>query len=348
MQEMHTTMDYILLGVHANTQTDIIAKDLRKGMAQAEEDALERKQLFDIEGLGIAEWNFQNLDQDWKGLDFPEMVVIRSYPKAGPYEESKSNEDTSWKMAHHIQVADVCRSRFEAALWEFKNRGALKFYFGSEALLFSISEKLKGDGKDEYNKLIVKHQNINRSVGSVTLPGAIDIDEEVTMFFEPEQEGKVRHFRRITLRDIIKKIYVKIGGRKISVFLYCFKTPHGKCQLWFWDTVTEIREFVEMFSTQGAAYIWHRCRLWGWELSSMKRLFSLSFDSLTATSAMNSKWSSKHNRAVQIQMSVEAAAELSFGNSPFVLKMEKTKSLISKKRKQSFSGATSNPTRLEG
>lgn len=348
MQEMHTTMDYILLGVHANTHTEVIANDLRKGMAQAEEDALERKQLFDTEGLGIAEWNFQHLDQDWKGLDFPEIVVVRSYPRAGPYEESKSNEDTSWKMAHHIQVADVCRSRFEAALWEFKNRGALKFYFGSEALLFSISEKLKGDGKDEYNKLIVKHQNINRSVGSVTLPGAIDIDEEVTMFFEPAQEGKVRQFRRITLRDIIKKIYVKIGGRKIPVFLYCFKTPHGKYQLWFWDTVTEIREFVEMFSTQGAAYIWHRCRLWGWDFSSMKRLFSQSFDSLTATSAMNSKWSSKHNRALQIQMSAEAAAELSFGNSPFVLKDGEDKAARQKKEKAVIQRGNIKPDEIGG
>lgn len=47
------------------------------------------------------------------------------------------------------------------------------------------------DGKDEYNGLIVKHQNTNRSVGSVTLPGAITLVAEVCMFFEPCKEGKV-------------------------------------------------------------------------------------------------------------------------------------------------------------
>jgi hypothetical protein len=250
-------------------------------------------------------------------------------------------------MAHHFQVANMCCGRFEAALVEFRNRGALAYYFGPQALLFSISNKLK-EGKEEYNKLIVKHQNINRSVGSVTLPGAIDIDEEIAMFFEPEQEGKVQNFKRITLRDIIKKIYVKIGGRKISVFLYCFKTPQGKYPLWFWDTVPEIREFVDVFSTQAAAYICHRCRLWGWEFAPMKRLFSTSFDSLTSTSAMNSKWCSKQNRAVQIQMSAEFVAELNFGNSPFVLKDGENEASRQKKENMFIQRGNIRPEEIGG
>jgi hypothetical protein len=52
----------------------------------------------------------------------------------------------------------------------------------------------------------------------------------------------------------------------------------------------------------------------------MKRLFLASFNSITATSAMNSKWCKKRQCAVEIQMSAEAAAELNFGSSPFVLK----------------------------
>jgi hypothetical protein len=88
------------------------------------------------------------------------------------------------------------------------------------------------DGKDEYNGLIVKHQNTNRSVGSVTLPGAITLIAEVCMFFEPCKEGKVRDSKTVSLRDILKKVYVKIGGRKIPVFLYIFKTHHGQYQLW--------------------------------------------------------------------------------------------------------------------
>lgn len=224
----------------------------------------------------------------------------------------------------------------------------MTYYFGSNALLFSINSEKWKDGKDDYNKLIVKHQNLNRSVGSVMLPGAIDIDEEVTMFFEPKQEGKVRNFKRITLCDILKKIYVKIGGRKISVFLYCFKTPHGKYQLWFWDTVPEIRDFVDVFSTQGAAYIWHRCRLWGWEFAPMKCLFTLSFDSLTATSAMNSKWCSKRNCAVHIQMSAEATAELNFGNSPFVLKDGEDKTSRQKKENAVIQRGNISPEEIGG
>jgi hypothetical protein len=194
----------------------------------------------------------------------------------------------------------------------------------------------------------VKHQNVNRSVGNVSLPGAIDIDEEVTMFFEPEQEGKVRAFKRVTVRDIIKKIYVKISGRKIPVFLYCFKSPQGHYQLWFWDTVPEIREFVEVFSKQGAAYIWHRCRLWGWELAPLKRLFLASFNTTTSISAMNSKWCAKRKCAVQIQMSAEAAAEFNFGNNPFVLKEGEDKAARQKREKGIIQRGNIRPEEIGG
>jgi hypothetical protein len=347
MQEMYTSVDLILLGVHANTNVEAVASELRKGLAIAEGDAFARKKIFEEEGTGISESLFDLLDFNWEDLDFPEIVGIRSYPKAGPYEESRSNEDTSWKLAHHFQVADACRDRVDAALVEFKSSGGLAYYFGSQALLFSISNKLK-EGKEEYSKLIVKHQNVNRSVGSVTLPGAIDIDEEVTMFFEPENEGKVRAYKRVTVRDIIKKIYVKIGGRKIPVFLYCFKSPQGHYNLWFWDTVPEIRDFVDVFSKQGPAFMWHRCRLWGWQIPPLKRLFLASFTSTAATSAMNSKWCSKRNCAVQIQMSAEAAAELNFGNSPFVLKDGEDKATRQKKERGVIQRGNIRPEEIGG
>jgi hypothetical protein len=174
-------------------------------------------------------------------------------------------------------------------------------------------------GKDEYNRLILKHQNTNRSVGSVTLPGAVNLEVEVAMYFEAEEEGKAKPFKMVSMRDIISRLYVKIGGRKIPVFLYVFKTGQGHYQFWFWDTVNEIRDYVNLFSSQGAAMMWHQCRKWGWQQGPLKRLFLASFDSTTAIGAMNSKWSAKKNRAIEIAVSSEAAAFLNFGNSPFIL-----------------------------
>jgi hypothetical protein len=123
----------------------------------------------------------------------------------------------------------------------------------------------------------------------------------------------------VSVRDIIERLYVKIAGRKIPVFLYAFKSGQGHYQFWFWDTVNEIRDYVNLFSQQGTALIWHQCRKWGWQQGPLKRLFLASFDSSTAISAMNSKWSAKKNRAIEISMSAEASAFLNFGNSPFIL-----------------------------
>lgn len=94
--------------------------------------------------------------------------------------------------------------------------------------------------------------------------------------------------------------------------------------------------------------MWHRCRLWGWQIPSLKRLFMASFTSTAATSAMNSKWCAKKNCAVQIQISAEAAAELNFGNSPFVLKDGEDKVSRQKKEKGVIQRGNIRPDELGG
>ena len=319
MQEIHTSVDLVVLGMHGNTNTDSVAHDFRVGLAKAEADLLMRKRLFEEQGLGTNDHLFDSVDVDWKGLDFPEILGVRSYPRLGPYEEAKKGEDTSWKLAQHFQTVKMTDDRVDTAIVEFKRSGGMERLFGSQAILVRISEITKG-GKDEYNNLIYTHQRINRSVGSVTMPGAIDMDAEVSMTFEPGANGKPRALKTMTLRDIVRRIYVKIGGRKIPVFLYAFKTTQNQYQLWFYDTVPPIREFVALFARQGPAYIWHQCRLWGWHQGPMKRLFQVSFTPAIGHGAMNSKWCSRRKCAVEIEMSPEAAALLNFGNSPFILK----------------------------
>ena len=148
-----------------------------------------RKKLFEGEGEGISDHLFDSVDYDWKGLDFPDILGVRSYPKLGPYEEGKKGEDTSWKLAQYFQTVKMTDERVDTAIAEFKHSGAMERLFGSQAILLRISEITRG-GKDEYNRLIYAHQSINRSVGSVTMPGAIDMDEEVTMTFELGLDGR--------------------------------------------------------------------------------------------------------------------------------------------------------------
>eukprot|EP00956_Cyclotella_meneghiniana_P005297 scaffold6643_cov38-Cyclotella_meneghiniana.AAC.1 len=321
MQVLHTNLDLILLGVHANTHTETIAHSFREGLRKAEEEVFRRKELYELVGAGRYEDSFEMLDHSWKALNFPEILGVRSYPKQGPYEESKAGDDSSWKLAHHFMTANHNFERIEIALAEFKRSGALNRLFGTQAIIVNISELTRG-GKDMYTSLIIKHQNTNRSVGNVTLPGALNIDAEMPIYFEElNAEGEVAKYtyKTMTVRDVIRKAYVKIGGRKIPVFQYASKTSGGHYQLWFWDTVPEIRDFVNMFSRQGAAYLWHKCMQWGWSQKETRDLFQKSFDSNTAISAMNSKWSDKKGCAVEIELSPEAAAFLNFGSNPYIL-----------------------------
>ena len=339
MQVLHTNLDLILLGVHANTHTETIAHSFREGLRKAEEEVFRRKELYELVGAGRYEESFEMLDHSWKALNFPEILGVRSYPKQGPYEESKAGDYSSWKLAHHFMTANHNFERIEIALAEFKRSGALNRLFGTQAIIVNISELTRG-GKDMYTSLIIKHQNTNRSVGNVTLPGALNIDAEMPIYFEElNAEGEVAKYtyKTMTVRDVIRKAYVKIGGRKIPVFQYASKTSGGHYQLWFWDTVPEIRDFVSMLSRQGAAYLWHKCMQWGWSQKETRDLFQKSFDSNTAISAMNSKWSDKKGCAVEIELSPEAAAFLNFGSNPYILNEGEDKVSRQKSQKAAIS-----------
>jgi hypothetical protein len=96
MQELDTMTDLIILGLHGNTNTSSMAELLHMGLAKAETDLLFRKALFKDEGKGPRNHLMGMAMLDWKDVNFPNLVGIRSYPRQGPYEESKKGEDTSW------------------------------------------------------------------------------------------------------------------------------------------------------------------------------------------------------------------------------------------------------------
>jgi hypothetical protein len=50
MQELHTSVDLVVLGMHGNTYTEAVAHDFCLGLAKAEADLLARKKLFEEEG----------------------------------------------------------------------------------------------------------------------------------------------------------------------------------------------------------------------------------------------------------------------------------------------------------
>jgi hypothetical protein len=105
MQELDTMTDLIILGLHSNTNSVSVAELLHMGLAKAETDLLFQKALYEDEGKGPRDYLAEMAALDWQDLDFPDLVGFLSYPKFGPYEESKKGEDTSWKLAQHFQHA---------------------------------------------------------------------------------------------------------------------------------------------------------------------------------------------------------------------------------------------------
>jgi hypothetical protein len=321
IQELRTVKGLILMGVHGSTFAPAIASDLRNHLIKAEESLLYRKKLYEEEGIGHFDADFEELNKkDWGQHDFPVIRSVTSYPKGGGWEESKLGVDTKWKLAHHFEYPDIAADRVNLAYSEFIKTGMDAKLFGPFASLEVISQNRTQGHRDAYIDMIPDHQNTNRSVGNVTLAGAINLDAEVAIYTEPLQEGKTLKPKATTMRDVIRKLYVKIGNRKFPAFLYCFRNYNGQYQLWFWDTVYDIREWIEVFRQNGSAYIWHRMMHWGWDKGSCKRLFLLSFDSATATAAMNSTWNAKRQKVISVGTGSDAAARLRFGTSPFILR----------------------------
>jgi hypothetical protein len=54
MQELYTSLNLILLGVHRNTNAEEVANEFRSGLMKAELEIINRKKLFEAEGEGKA------------------------------------------------------------------------------------------------------------------------------------------------------------------------------------------------------------------------------------------------------------------------------------------------------
>lgn len=320
IQQLHTVKGFVLMGVHGSTYAPEVAHKFRHYLIKAEEAMLYRKKLYEEEGLGKFDSMYEEYEEDWKMIEFPDIRSVTSYPRGGPWEETKKGEDTKWKLAHHFEFSESGEDRVQLAVAEFKKSGMDAKLFGPYSSLEPISKSRASGLRDAYVDMIPDHQNTNRSVGNVTLAGAINLDAEVAIQTEPAKEGETIKLKTMTMRDVIRKLYVKIGARKFPAFLYIFKNYTGQHQLWFWDTVREIRDWVEMFRQNGPAYIWHRMMHWGWDKGSCKRLFLLSFDSTTATTAMNSQWSAARQKVISVGAGSDAASRLRFGTSPFILR----------------------------
>lgn len=59
---------------------------------------------------------------------------------------------------------------------------------------------------------------------------------------------------------------------------------------------------------------------WGWDKGFCKHLFLLSFDSETATAAMNLQWSAVQQKVISVGTCSDAASRLCFSTSPFILR----------------------------
>jgi hypothetical protein len=317
IQELHTTIGFCLLGVHANVDGPNVIHDLRKYLIQTEKDLFEEVREWKEED-GFFDPRFEDFDEKWQHMDFPELSSWRGFPKGGIFEQGKG--DVSWKLAIHVCYATADHDRVMANVNEFKrNKGVLRL-FGEEALLEEVIQDYRDvGGREDFIAQIPKHQNINRSVGSAVLQGFVNIDASVAMYFEPPREGKVRIPKEMNIRDVLRKLYIKIGGRKFSVFVYCFKNFRGQYQIWFWDKFPDMRQFTAETLRILPAHIWHSMRRWGWDLGCCRCLMNLAFDSETATNAMNSKFNPTTKKVVLLSVNTQAAAHAAFGQSPFIL-----------------------------
>jgi hypothetical protein len=119
MQELYTTLGYVILGVHANAHGPNVVWDFRRQLTLAELDLLERKVAYendDEDNPTLYDPLFEKADLDWSALDFPEMRAVRTYPKGGDWEPTERGVDTSWKLALHVEYATQCEDRIKVAV----------------------------------------------------------------------------------------------------------------------------------------------------------------------------------------------------------------------------------------
>jgi hypothetical protein len=117
IQELHTVNGSILMGVHGSTYAPEPARTFRHHLIKAEKAMLDRKKLYEEEGIGSFDSRYEAADKDWKDLTFPDIRSTTSYPKGGAWEETKKGEDSKWKLAHHFQFPEICEESLCNLVW---------------------------------------------------------------------------------------------------------------------------------------------------------------------------------------------------------------------------------------
>ena len=113
--------------------------------------------------------------------------------------------------------ADDCR--IITALQEAKRRGWIEGLFGKQSIVLPVCQDDNDVVSiDSFRSLLPGHQQTNRPVGNVVVPGILNMDLKVEMQFEPPEDGKPVNSKEMSIRDILRKVYLKMGSRKIQVF----------------------------------------------------------------------------------------------------------------------------------
>lgn len=104
LQDLHTTCGNCLLGIHANVYGPSVVYDLRKHLIAEENSVFDDIKEYE-KGDGFFDRRYDFFDCKWKGTEFLELSLSRTFPKGSLYEKGKQGEDNSWKLAIHVHYA---------------------------------------------------------------------------------------------------------------------------------------------------------------------------------------------------------------------------------------------------
>jgi hypothetical protein len=243
----------------------------------------------------------------WDKERFPRIIARKLYPKGGPFVRKKKGEpreDSSHKMCIVFEYETVNHNRIAAALEWVKFNGWHKAIFGEFAVLtYPPGDDAEKGERDRYRGMLEDHGRCTRGYDVSSIPGLINAHYKVPIEITSGRNNEFVSTKELCVHDLLRKVKVTMADGKCRNVIQCiFLTKGGDYNLWYPGNNAAMKAKALEILANAAAYLKHQTTRWGMNETGCMLLIEKSFDQYSARSAKSSRWDTKNQKVIAVNL----------------------------------------------
>lgn len=229
------------------------------------------------------------------GKHFPKIYVKVDYPFNGPFEKTKTGQDTRYKRVFVIEYSVEDQVHVETAVQLYKRSGRLSQFWGEHANIQIAPDKdpdiTPATSLEKWHSILESHNATMLSFGMIRLDGIKSPDAMVPISYW-KSSSKPRP-DKVCLRDVLHSIKVSGTEREVQVLHGLVRTPDGGFEAAVADTNPFAKSMARNIATHPAGWIMGYVASKGWKKESIETFMKKAFTTSAVVAAQQSSFDKK-------------------------------------------------------